>query len=135
VRLPRFVRSVEGASAHSKEVDIRTFPATPAGHARTASWLARRTNGEANVLISMEGTNSYGLTLRDHLERAGYRVIEAPRPDRARQRVKGKSDTLDALRAARATLQLRLDRLVEPKNGDTTTALRALATASCSSCR
>jgi len=115
-------------SKHGKEVDNRTFPANAAGHARAAAWLARRTSDQA-VLVSMEGTSSFGLTLKDYLVRGGYRVVHARKPSRAARHVKGKSDQLDTLQAARSTLPLPLDRLLEPKGGEIATALRALATA------
>jgi hypothetical protein len=44
----------------------------------------------------------YGAVLDDVIEQAGYRVVEAPTPRRERGR--GKTDTLDAVLAARSTL-------------------------------
>lgn len=111
------------------QVDAATFPATAAGCARAAAWLTRRTNDPSGVLVAMEGTNSYGAKLRQHLTTSGYRVVEAPAPSRSRRRLKGKSDRLDALHAAQATLPLASDRLNEPKAGEVVTALRILSAA------
>lgn len=52
-----------------------------------------------------------------------------PSPGRALRRRKGKSDQLDALRAAHAVLPLPTDRLTEAKAGEVITALRVLSAA------
>lgn len=111
------------------ETDARTFPATPAGHARAAAWLARRCGDAASVLIAMEGTNSYGATLRAVLGNGGYRVVEAPKPARSLRRSQGKSDQLDAVRAALAVLRLDVERLTEAKTSPTSQCLRILLVA------
>lgn len=112
-----------------QQVDTATFPATPAGNARAATWLARRTGSPEEVLVSMEGTGSYGASLSQELIRAGYRVVEAPSPQRSLGRRNGKSDELDAVQAARAVLGVRPDQLTEPKTGAIRAALRVLSTA------
>lgn len=112
-----------------RQVDAATFPATPAGYSRAANWLTRRSGDPDSVLVAMEGTGSYGAKLREHLVTRAFRVVEAPSPSRALRRSKGKSDELDALRAAQATLSLPADRLIEAKAGDVITALRVLSVA------
>lgn len=57
-------------------------------------------------------------------------MVEAPAPSRAQRRSKGKSDPLDAVRAAEAALALPVDRLTEPKTGGLIPALRVLSGAS-----
>ena len=52
----------------------------------------------------VEGTGSYGAALTRHLRRHGITVIEVNRPDRAARRRHGKTDTVDAVAAARAVL-------------------------------
>src|SRR5690625_4666375 len=77
-------------------------PATPAGLARAGNWLAHHTGGSKSVLISMEGTNSYGAKLKQHLTARVFSVVEVPSPSRALHRRTGKSDALDTLRATQA---------------------------------
>ena len=52
----------------------------------------------------MEGTGSYGAGLARHLTEQGVHVVEVARPNRQVRRRKGKSDTIDAVAAARAVL-------------------------------
>ncbi|WP_240759453.1 IS110 family transposase [Phytoactinopolyspora endophytica] len=90
-------------------VDEQTFPTKPAGLARACDWIARRTDGEVSgVLVSAEGTGSYGAPLAEELAKVGYRV-EAPTPRRERGR--GKTDVMDAVTAARGTLSMPVTRL------------------------
>jgi len=112
-----------------QELDTRTFPSTPSGRGRAARWLQRRCGTSSGVLVAMEGTNSYGATLRELLSDGGYRVIEAPKPVRSLRRSQGKSDQLDAVRAAQAVLSLDVDRLTEVKSDPIAQALRILLTA------
>ncbi len=56
------------------------------------------------IAFGIEGTGSYGATLTSFLRRAGFKVLEAGRPDRRLRRMNGKSDTLDAENAARSVL-------------------------------
>lgn len=77
----------------------------------------------------MEGTNSYGAKLKEHLTTRAFGVVEAPSPSRALRRRAGKSDPLDALRAAHAILPMQVDRLTEAKAGDVITAVRVLSVA------
>lgn len=112
------------------EIAIETFPATAAGGSRALAWILRRTDtGPAAVLLSMEGTGSYGAKLRQQASNAGFRVTEAPVPNQRLGRYQGKSDALDAARAARATLSIPMDRLREPRSGPHHMALRVLTVA------
>ena len=77
----------------------RSFPATTAGHADLVVWLSGFGTVEA---VGVEGTGSYGADLTRRLADAGLRVVEVDRPDRATRRRQGKTDTLDAVAAARA---------------------------------
>jgi transposase len=76
-----------------------SFDATAAGYARLAAWL--ESFGEV-VLVGVEGTGSYGTGLTRHLQALGITVVEVDRPNRQRRRRAGKSDTHDAVSAARA---------------------------------
>lgn len=114
------------------EVDHRAFPTTNAGLLRAIDWIARRTGEETGgdldaVLISMEGTRSYGAQAATLLAQAGYRVVDAPAPKRAHGA--GKDDHLDALAAARGTQHKEADRLADARAGDTSAILQILLTA------
>ncbi|MEV7607837.1 IS110 family transposase [Paenarthrobacter sp. NPDC089322] len=112
------------------ELAIETFPATTAGGNRALAWILRRTGApEETVLLSMEGTGSYGAKLRQQASDAGYRVTEAPVPNQKLGRYQGKSDSMDAARAARAVLSIPLDHLPEPRSGQNHMALRILSNA------
>ena len=52
----------------------------------------------------VEGTGSYGAGLTRHLKEAGIPVVEVERPKRRHLPRRGKSDPIDAERAARAVL-------------------------------
>ena len=118
----------EGLYSNGALVDQATFPTNPAGLGRAREWIGRRTGGDLDgVLVAAEGTGSYGALLGDVLEEAGYRVVEAPTPRRARGR--GKTDALDAVLAARAVLVEPLVMLRDRRAGETHTALQVLTVA------
>jgi transposase len=77
----------------------RAFPTTAAGYRALVGWL--RGFGQIAV-VGVEGTGSYGVGLARHLRLDGVAIVEIDRPNRAKRRKKGKSDTLDAIFAARA---------------------------------
>ncbi|MDQ2726104.1 MAG: transposase [Actinomycetota bacterium] len=98
-----------------------SFPTTPAGYAQVA-WLA---DFGTVGLVGVEGTGSYGAGLARHLVAAAIRVVEV---DRAERRRAGKSDTLDAVSAARAALSGRARGAPKGRDG-TVEAIRALMVA------
>lgn len=109
-------------------VDQAMFPTTGAGLRRAGEWIARRTDGDLDgVLISAEGTGSYGAVLSEALQEVAYRVVEAPTP--RRQRGGGKSDELDAVLAARSTLITPLTLLRDRQAGEAQAALQVLTVA------
>jgi transposase len=78
---------------------VGEFPVSPAGYARLLGWLA----GFGTVaLAGIEGTGSDGAGLARHVTAVGVRVVGVDRPGRQDRRRPGKSDPLDAVRAARA---------------------------------
>jgi transposase len=87
--------------------------ASPRGYRRLLQ-LAQ-SHGPGNRAFAVEGTGSYGAGLARFLAGQGERVHEVERPQRARGR-HGKSDALDAVRAARALFGQ--DRLAKPRVGD-----------------
>ena len=65
------------------------------------SWL--RSHGEL-ALVGVEGTGLHGVGLALYLAQAGVGVVEVDRPNRQTRHRKGKSDPVDAVAAARASL-------------------------------
>jgi len=82
-------------------VGTESFEANAAGYKALVSWL----EGFGDVTkVGVEGTGSYGVGLARFLRRRGLEVVEVNRPNRQARRNHGKSDTLDAIEAARAAL-------------------------------
>ena len=79
----------------------REFPTTTAGYQRTVAWLIEHGPLQA---VGIEGTSSYGVGIATAVTAAGIRVIEVNRTRPAERRKQGKSDQLDAYRAARSVL-------------------------------
>jgi transposase len=94
-------------------VTTGSFAATAAGYRALLAWA--RGHGPV-ARAGVEGTGSYGAALSRYLRRAGVRVIEVNRPDRAARRRRGKTDPVDAEAAARAVLAGRAT--VTPKTAD-----------------
>ncbi len=91
----------------------RQFPATQRGYRLTLDFVAGFGQIER---FGIEGTNSYGAGLARYLSHQGVEVREVVRPNRAHRRLRGKSDPLDAIQAAKVTLSC--DDLPTPKSGD-----------------
>lgn len=111
------------------EIDTRQFPATTAGFTRAVTFIRKRTRDSARVLISMEGTASYGTGLRSCLEQAGLFVVEAPRSQVRGRKTNSKTDYLDALSIAQRTLPVNITKLTIPRQGSQREALRILVNA------
>ena len=79
------------------------FPADAAGYEAMLTWMARQ--GQV-IRIGVEGTGSYGAGLARHLAAHRVETIEVVRPNRQQRRLRGKSDPLDAVNAARGACQL-----------------------------
>lgn len=117
-------------SPSGRELGTETFPTTTAGLNRAVAWVGRRTGGDVDgVLISAEGTGSYGAVMAELMSETGYRVVEAPPPSAKRLRGTGKTDTFDALTAARSTLVMDVNRLRDRRAGELQTALKVLTVA------
>ncbi|MDN5721293.1 IS110 family transposase [Corynebacterium sp.] len=77
------------------------FPTTTAGYRRAVAWLIEHGPLQA---VGIEGTSSYGVGIATAATQAGIRVVEVNRTRPAERRKQGKSDRLDAYRAARSVL-------------------------------
>ncbi len=82
-------------------VDDREFPTTTAGYRRAVAWLIEHGPLAA---VGIEGTSSYGVGITAAATGAGIRVVEVNRTRPAERRKQGKTDRLDAYRAARSVL-------------------------------
>ncbi len=78
-----------------------SFPATPVGYRTLTAWMG--SYGTIGV-VGVEGTGVWGAGLSRHLESVSVRVVEVTRPNRQRRRRYGKTDTTDAISAAKAVL-------------------------------
>jgi len=111
-------------NAYGQRLGCLSVPTTEAGHAQLVAWA--RGLGAIDR-IGIEGTGSFGPGLSRFLTSAGLTVLEVDRPQRRNPRA-GKSDPLDAERAARAVLAGEVR--VLPKGGDgAVESLRLLSTA------
>lgn len=116
---------------HGGLLGTASFVTTPNGYRELAEWL--RSFGDVAV-VGVEGTGSYGTGLTRHLQGVGMIVVEVDRPNRQRRRRAGKSDTHDAISAARAAFAG--DALGAPKTRDgNVEAIRVLRLARSSAMR
>lgn len=99
------------------------FLTTKSGYRRAVAWLVE--HGPLSG-VGVEGTSSYGVGITAALAAAGIRVIEVNRTRPAERRRQGKTDVLDAYRAARSVLSG--EATTAPKNSSIE-PLRALSIA------
>ena len=97
-RTPSTSRSSPGSVSRSTD---REFPTTTAGYRRAVAWLIEHGPLAA---VGIEGTSSYGVGIAAAVTAAGIRVVEVNRTRPAERRKQGKTDRLDAYRAARSVL-------------------------------
>jgi transposase len=107
--------------AFGRLIGERTISADRGGYGELACWLGGLGD---EVLVGIEGAGSYGAGLCEQLLAEGVRVVEVERPKRAERRRGGKSDRIDARRAARRVLAG--EGLSVPRRGGTRQALAAL---------
>ena len=104
---------------------VESFATTTAGFAELHDWFA----GFGTLArVGVEGTGAYGAGLARHLRSRGVTVIEVDRPNRQLRRRAGKSDTIDAIEAARAALSGRASGIAKTADGDVE-AIRVLLVA------
>lgn len=84
-----------------REVADREFPTTAVGYQQALSWI--RGHGPLET-VGVEGTSSYGVGIATALRSTGIQVVEVNRTRPADRRRQGKTDRLDAYRAARSVL-------------------------------
>lgn len=135
--LAELVDAVVGVDTHrdTHEAEIALPTGTPiatrkisndtAGYAELLAWIVDHAPGP-RVVVSIEGTRSYGVGLARAVAAAGLTAIECEQPNRKHRRGKGKSDPIDAHLAVLAALRLDTDRLPEPRADGDREALRIL---------
>jgi transposase len=106
-------------------IGTESFTTDAAGYRDLLAWLSGF--GEVTK-VGVEGTGSYGAGLARFLRRQGVHVTEVNRPNRQARRNAGKSDTLDAVEAARAALSGRASGHAKTKDG-AVEAIRVLVVA------
>ncbi len=135
--LAELVDAVVGVDTHrdTHEVEIALPTGTPigtrkisndsSGFAELLAWIGDHAPGP-RVVVSIEGTRSFGVGLARAVAAAGLTVIECEQPNRKARRGKGKSDPIDAHLAVLAALRLDADRLPLPRADGDREALRIL---------
>ena len=104
---------------------VESFPTTTAGFAELHAWLA---SFGTLCRVGVEGTGAYGAGLARFLRTMDVAVIEVGRPNRQARRAHGKSDTIDAVEAARAALSGRATAVAKTADGNVE-AIRVLMVA------
>ena len=84
-----------------RPVGDHEFPTTESGYRQAVAWL--RDQGPLQA-VGVEGTSSYGTGICAALTAAAVVVVEVNRTRAAERRKRGKTDPLDAYRAARSVL-------------------------------
>ena len=92
------VHVAAAVDANGGVLGVESFATTPAGFAELHGWL---TDFGAVARVGVEGTGAYGAGLARYLRARDLEVIEVDRPNRQLRRRAGKSDTIDAVEAAR----------------------------------
>ena len=104
---------------------VESFVVTPRGYKAMLEWMG--TFGTVSK-VGVEGTGAYGAGLARFLRHAGVEVLEVDRPNRQARRTKGKSDSVDAVEAARSVLSGRATGAPKSRDGNVE-AIRALLVA------
>jgi transposase len=89
--------------ARGRVVSQLQIPATRAGYEQLLAW-ARSAGRSGRVVWAVEGTRHYGLGLARYLASQGEQVSEIDNSHHIGKRRAGKSDPIDAVRAARELL-------------------------------
>ena len=91
-------------STAGRQLGLVQVPATPAGYAQLLAWAQAAAGGGGRLAWAIEGTRSYGAGLARYLASAGEQIAEIDGSHLLGKRRAGKSDAIDAVRAARELL-------------------------------
>lgn len=84
-----------------RQLGVESFPTNTRGYQELTEWASLHGPVET---VGIEGTGSWGAGLARHVTARGIRCVEVDRPNRQHRRRHGKSDSADAVAAARAVL-------------------------------
>jgi transposase len=138
MKLHEMVSHVVGVDTHKDTHTAAVVTAMTGGEEATETVPANRDGYEALLELAdsyadatervwaIEGTGSYGAGLAEFLSARGEWVIEVDRPSRPAQRDGAKSDSLDAVRAAREALGR--EQWATPRARNEREAMRVLVT-------
>jgi len=116
------VHVAAAVDAQGGVLGVESFPSTRSGFVALHAWLV----GFGSLdRVGVEGTGAYGAGLARYLRGRDLQVIEVDRANRQLRRRAGKSDTIDAIEAARAVLSGRASGLAKSADGNVE-AIRAL---------
>lgn len=121
----RDTHQIEIALPNGAPIALTTITNDSSGYAELLAWILDHAPGP-RLVVSIEGTRSYGVGLARAAAAAGLTVIECEQPHRKARRGKGKSDPIDAHLAVLAALRLDADRLPTPRADGDREALRIL---------
>ena len=111
--------------ANGGVLGVESFSTTTSGFAELHAWFASFGTLER---VGVEGTGAYGAGLARFLRTMDVTVIEVGRPNRQARRAHGKSDSIDAVEAARAALSGRAAAVSKTADGNVE-AIRVLMVA------
>ena len=135
--LAELIDAVVGVDTHrdTHHVEIALPTGTPiatcsisndtSGYAQLLAWILDHAPGP-RIVVSIEGTRSYGIGLARAATAAGLLVLECEQPHRKARRGKGKSDPIDAHLAVLTALRLDTNQLPIPRADGDREALRIL---------
>ena len=109
----RDTHQVEIALPNGAPIAVTTISNDSSGYAELLAWIVDHAPGP-RLVVSIEGTRSYGVGLARAAAAAGLIVLECEQPHRNTRRGKGKSDPIDAHLAVLTALRLNADRLPTP---------------------
>ncbi len=121
----RDTHEAEIADANGTPIATVQIRNDSAGFATLLTWIAEHAPGP-RIVVSVEGTRSYGVGLARALGAAGVTVLECEQPARSHRRGRGKSDPIDAHLAVLAALRMDATRLPAMRADGDREALRIL---------
>jgi len=121
----RDTHQVEIALPNGAPIAVTTISNDTTGYAQLLARIVEHAPGP-RVVVSIEGTRSYGVGLARAAAAAGLVVLECEQPHRKARRGKGKSDPIDAHLAVLSALRLDAERLPTPRADGDREALRIL---------
>jgi len=121
----RDFHQVEIAHPTGTPITTTTISNDDAGYAELLDWILAHAPGP-RLVVSIEGTRSYGIGLTRAMAAAGLLVIECAQPSRKTRRGHGKSDPIDAHLAVLTALRLDAAALPAPRTDGDRAALAIL---------